>query len=545
MGPTNTAGSASGWQAKMVAAMAAAASKLLRERVETGRICRLRTGVHCRWSGDLGSGWRQVETSERGREATRMRGHRRGTKLSHGTAERQKGLTRPAAPRLFEAMRRYLWTLVGLTLVAPALHAQGLRDKISQLFIFADGKDPLFLGGTAGSDSATALHADHFVPSAVNDNGTLISFIGTAISQNVANLPVSATSGGSTFRFEGGVPVPTSGSPGAVFGERAQTLGRGRVFVGANVNRLHFETLRGVSLNDVQMTFTHENVTGPQCDSIVGASCTPYGVPTHENDVIALRLALDIDMTVTSFFLSFGLLDRVDIGVVLPIVSTSLRGTSNAQIIPFGGTTAQHFFGGTPANPQLSTSRFVDGSATGIGDIAARVKVNVTQSDRTTFAVLGDVRFPTGSEDDLLGSGHFAARGLGIVSARFGAFSPHANVGFLYRSGDLQNNTVLATVGFDHRMAPWATMAVDLVSELQVGESGQRLPGTVTYDLPFRRSVEPTNLPNERDDLINGSFGFKFTTRAGITLVANTLWPLNRGGLRPNVLWTAGLEYNF
>src|SRR2546429_3870668 len=93
-------------------------------------------------------------------------------------------------------MRRDLWSLVGLILAVSPLHAQGLRDKISQLFIFADGKDPLFLGGTAGSDSATALHADHFVPSAVSDNGTLISFIGTAISQNVANLPVSASSGG-------------------------------------------------------------------------------------------------------------------------------------------------------------------------------------------------------------------------------------------------------------------------------------------------------------------------------------------------------------
>src|SRR5438309_6943137 len=283
-------------------------------------------------------------------------------------------------------MRWCLWSLVAFTLAATPLRGQGLRDTISQLFIFADGKDPLFLGGTAGSDAATAVHADHFVPSAVNDNGTLISFIGTAISQNVANLPVSATSGGSTFRFEGGVPVATSGSPGAVFGERAQTLGRGRVFIGANINRLHFESLRGVSLNDIQMTFPHENVTGPQCDSIVGASCTPYGVPTHENDVIALRLALDIDMTVTSFFMSFGLLDRVDIGVVLPIVSTSLRGTSDAQIIPFGGPPAQHFFGGTPDNPVLTTSRFVEGSATGIGDVAARVKVSITQSERTTFA---------------------------------------------------------------------------------------------------------------------------------------------------------------
>src|SRR5436189_569241 len=442
-------------------------------------------------------------------------------------------------------MRRYLWTFLGLTLTATPLHAQGLRDKISQLFIFADGKDPLFLGGTAGSDSATALHADHFVPSANADNGSLISFIGTAISQNVANLPVSATSGGSTFRFEAGVPVPTSRSPGSVFGERAQTLGRGRVFIGANVNRLHLESLRGVRLDGIEMTFTHQNVTGPACDSLVGSSCTPYGVPTHENDVIALRLALDLDMTVTSFFVSFGLLDKVDIGVVVPIVSASLRGTSDARIIPFGGTTAQHFFGGTAANPVLATSRFVDGSATGIGDIAVRAKVTLTQSERTTFALLGDVRFPTGSEDDLLGSGHLAARGLGILSARFGGFSPHANLGFLFRSGDLQHNAVLATVGFDHLMAPWATLAADLVSEFQVGESKLRLPGTVTYDAPFRRTVEPTNIPTERDDQINGSFGFKFATGAGITLVGNTLWPLNRGGLRPNVLWTVGLEYNF
>src|SRR3989475_12541588 len=128
------------------------------------------------------------------------------------------------------------------------------------------------------------------------------------------------------------------------------------------------------------MTFTHENVTGPNCDALVGASCRPCGGPTREHDVIALRLALDIDMTVTSFFVSFGLLDRVDIGVVLPIVSSSLRGTSDAQIIPFGGTTAQHFFGGTPDNPVLTTSRFVEGSATGIGDVAARVKVSITQS---------------------------------------------------------------------------------------------------------------------------------------------------------------------
>src|SRR5881296_4046131 len=177
-------------------------------------------------------------------------------------------------------MRCWLWSFLALALSTTALNAQGLRDKISELFIFTAGKDPLFLGGTADpSNPATIqLHANHFIPSARAENGSLISFIGNAISGNVANIPVSATSGGSTFRFEGGVPVKTSVSPGPVFAERAQTLGRGRVFVGANVNRQHFETLRGVSLNDIQMTFTHENVDSPQCDSIVGADCAPYGV---------------------------------------------------------------------------------------------------------------------------------------------------------------------------------------------------------------------------------------------------------------------------
>jgi hypothetical protein len=389
------------------------------------------------------------------------------------------------------------------------------------------------------------VHENHFITSASTQNGILISFISNAISGNVAGIPVSATSGGSTFRFEGGAPVRSSLSPGPVFAERAQTLGRGRVFVGANVNRLHFETLRGVSLDDIRLNFVHQNVDSDACDTIEGRDCAPYGVPRLENDVIALRLALDIDMTVTSFFLSFGLLDRVDIGVALPIVSTSLVGTSEAQIISFAESTAAHFFGGTPGNPELSTSRSVAGSASGVGDVAVRIKVNVTQSERTSFAVLGDARFPTGSAEDLLGSGHVVARGLAILSARFGAFSPHANVGFLLRSADSLNDAMLATVGFDHLMSSWATMAVDIVSELQAGGSRTRLPGTVTYDVPFRRTVEPTNIPNRREDLISASFGFKFLTGSGITILANALWPLNRAGLRPNVLWTAGLEYNF
>jgi hypothetical protein len=235
----------------------------------------------------------------------------------------------------------------------------------------------------------------------------------------------------------------------------------------------------------------------------------------------------------------------VDLGVALPLVDVSLAGSSDAQVNPFGPPPAVHFFGGTPDDPILTASRSVEGSSTGLGDIDGRIKVNLRRAEPLSVAVLADVRFPTGSESNLLGSGAFAARGLAIFSARFGNFTPHANVGYLYRGGEFENDAVLATVGFDHLLAPWATLAVDVISQLQVGESPLQVPGPVHIEAPYHRTITPTVIPDTRDDLVDGSLGFKLTTAPGLTLVGNSGWALNRGGLRPDVIWSAGLEYNF
>ena len=444
-------------------------------------------------------------------------------------------------------MRRLILS-AGLFLLAPPLAAQHLRDRIGDLFIFGEGDQPLHLGGTADPDNPANIrvHGDHFIPAAVGSNATIISFLTNSIGSNVANLPVSATSGGSTFRFEGGVPVRTSTSAGPIFGERAQTMGRGRVLAGITRTGLTFATLRGVDLRNLGFTFTHANSDFEGCDEANGgADCSLLGVPTLENETISLNLALTLRLTVTSFLLTYGLSDRVDLGIVLPVVSTSLVGQSTAQINPFGPPPAVHFFGGTPDNPVLSAERFVQGSATGLGDVAARAKVNLRESQPLSVAVLADVRFPTGSESDLLGSGSFGVRGLAIMSARFGSFSPHANLGYTYRGGQFQNDAVLATAGFDQLMAPWATLAVDLVSELQVGDSPLEVPEQVVIEAPYRRVITPTVIPSRRDDLVNASVGMKLSTGAGITVIANSVWPLNRGGLRPNVIWTLGGEYSF
>jgi hypothetical protein len=442
---------------------------------------------------------------------------------------------------------RILPCCLALALFGTPLHAQGLEDLITDLFIFGEGDEVLFLGGSGGSDNpAVQVHGDHFIPSAVGGNATIISFLTNAVSSNVANLPLSASSGGETFRFEGATPVRTSISSGPIYAERAQTLGSGRLYVSLSRTGLQYETLRGVPLDAVPLVFTHGNVDFPDCDVIFNGDCTVYGIPQFENEVIDFTLGLDVGVDVTAFALTYGITNRIDLGVVLPVVKTELRGTSTATIIPFGTAgPPPHFFAGTEESPILTASRFVDGSSSGLGDVSARVKVNLREGTPVSVAVLAEGRFPTGSEEDLRGSGAVALRGLGIVSARLGDFSPHANIGYQYRGREADPDVFLITAGFDQLLASWATMAADLITEFPVGTTDIPVPGDVVLESPFQRTVQTSTIPDRRDDIINASLGVKLTIPQAVTVIANGVFPLNRGGMRPDVLWTAGIEYTF
>jgi hypothetical protein len=315
--------------------------------------------------------------------------------------------------------------------------------------------------------------------------------------------------------------------------------------VGIERNSSHFSSLRGVDLKNIELFFTHQNVDFPGCEVGQPDTCAKMGIPLLENDIMQFKLNLDINVEVTSIYATYGLFDNMDVGIVLPLVSTRLTGQSDAQVIPFGGPTAAHFFSGTPSNPVLSATRNVDGSAFGLGDVAVRTKVRIRESPHGNFALLGEARFATGNEDELLGSGRFAARGLAVLAGRFGTFSPHGNVGYVYRSGDVQNDGVVAIVGFDDLLQEHVTIAAELLSEMQVGKSLLTLPKPVTYDYPFKRVISPTSIPDVADDQVSASFGAKFTTNTGLSIITNALIPLNRGGLRANLTYMLGAEYAF
>ena len=64
-------------------------------------------------------------------------------------------------------------------------------------------------------------------------------------------------------------------------------------------------------------------------------------------------------------------------------------------------------------------------------------------------------------------------------------------------------------------------------------------------EAPFRRTVQTTTIPDRRDDMVSASMGVKLTIPKAATLLVNGIFPLNRGGMRSDVLWTVGAEYAF
>lgn len=412
-------------------------------------------------------------------------------------------------------------------LLPPAnASAQTLSSLINDLFTYGDCGQPLCL-------DVDNNHGEHFIPALTQGSQSVLGFLSQSIGRSTANLPISATSSGTTFRIVDGLPVRTSTSAGPIFAERPQTLGRGRFFIGANVSGISFASLNGAPTADLRFNFAHQDVGAPG-----------LGDPILENDIVSTQLSLNVTQQVAAVFATWGVLDFIDLGVAVPLVRTSITGTSYGQITPFGPV-AVHRFSGDSANPILQATTSVNGSASGIGDVAARLKINVGQSAKFGAAILTDVRLPTGREEDLLGTGSTSIRAIGIFGAQFGNFSPHLNAGYAARTDTLQNDAILATLGFDALVTEWATVAADLISQWQLGENTITLPGTIQYVTPFARAYPATSIPDKRQDVLNMSLGAKFVVRGGMVIVMNGLVPINKTGLQPGIAWTVGMEYTF
>ena len=190
--------------------------------------------------------------------------------------------------------------------------------------------------------------------------------------------------------------------------------------------------------------FNHVPDTGP------GGAPEPY-----EADVIQTTDNVSLNMDQTMLYGTVGITDRVDVSVAIPLVSVRMGVTSNANIIRVSGPTFTIPGVGTFSNPHqfnsdpnsLTNSYSSNGSGSGIGDVTFRVKGNVWRGNSLAVALAMDVRTPTGSARELLGSGATGIKPFVVVSTVGKRFSPHLNVGYQWNgesilAGDVTGTTV-------------------------------------------------------------------------------------------------------
>ena len=373
-----------------------------------------------------------------------------------------------------------------------------------------------------------------------------------SIANQLSSFPVASSAGGFTYTFDPalGVFVRASDSFGPVYAERADTIGKGRFNMGLNYSHFTFDDINDLSLRggDVRLVFTHQDVNHN------GNNLTLF----FEGDVITARVALKITTDITAFVFNFGVTDRFDVGMALPIVRVGIDARTDAAIDRLAtGTVAPgiHRFQNGSDRETFSQS----GNASGVGDIVLRAKYRVTSGTKYGLAVATDFRLPTGDENDLLGTGATQIKAFLVGSAHLGAVSPHLNAGYtwsIYPSdGKHRPDEISYTGGFDWALSPRLTFVADVIGrtfrdagvvsvENQTFEANTNPtpggpPQLVSAVLP-RLVVTPGNL-----NTLLGSVGLKINPVGNLLVTINGLFSISKEGLRDRFTPLVGLDYSF
>lgn len=392
-------------------------------------------------------------------------------------------------------------------------------------------------------------HEAHFIAGDSPQFGAVQQF-SAGIANQLSSFPIASSAGGFTYRFDPalGVFTRTADSFGPVYAERAATIGKGKFNLGLNYSHYTFDRIDDLALRDgeLRLVFTHEDVNRDANNL----------QPWFEGDVITARLFLKIETDITAFVVSYGVTDRLDLGVAVPLVHVDLDAQADATIQRIATSTSApdiHLF----VNGSTSETFRRSGSASGVGDVVLRGKFQLVRGERGGLSIAEDLRLPTGEERDLLGTGATQAKTFLIGSLHLGTFSPHVNAGYTWSSNTDDDteipDEISYTAGFDWAVSPRMTFAVDVLGRNFVNSRVVRV-----VDATFQANTNPGGPPNivtatfprlvaEEGDsnALLGSVGLKINPFGNFLLTVNGLFRLNREGLQDDFAPLVGVDWSF
>jgi len=382
-------------------------------------------------------------------------------------------------------------------------------------------------------------HSGHFNSSFQANFGPFNS----ALASRLASVPLPAPASGFTYTFDPALGVfnRSTKSFGPIVTERAETIGKKHASIGFAYQYFSFDKIDGLDLGDIPTVFTHDN-------PVAG---------TGRDDVITAQNAISARMAQFTAYVSYGISDHVDVSVAMPLVNVDLAVSSDATIRRIGTVNhAIHFFYVPTGDHYGDEKNFTKtGQASGIGDVALRLKASLVRKPSLGMAFGLESRLPTGDEKDLLGAGAFAIKPYLILSAPHGAFSPHLNAAYQWNGksllgGNILNGTKedlpdegLLAIGADLGIGQKLTVAFDVVGRRVI--NGQQV-----FEDTFTALNNTSKFPSIRFaeasyNIVDGAIGLKANPGGGLLINLNVTFKMNDGGLRDRVTPLLAIEYSF
>lgn len=367
--------------------------------------------------------------------------------------------------------------------------------------------------------------------------------ISAFIESNLAAIPLTPPSLDAAYQDGEIVNIVTGFTP--IFTESSATVGDGQFLVGSNFSYFNLSQIRGENLEDISFGF-QQNGGG---------------------DVISVNMPLDISASVFTLYGTYGITNRLDVGVAIPIVNVSIQNAgTNFQVLGSNsgcrydvyreggeGLNCRGLGGEEARSIEVDLNTFADEpeSATYLNTLAVRTKYRFPANLNVgNVAAVLDLRFPMGRGDDsLLGAGNFGAR-LTFIGEydQMGTFKPYVNVGGQFWNGNENNSLKLAT-GFNQQVMSNLFFAFDLLAKIDI-ESSNFLTGiddeiaenTTGAELSLAASSIPAI---DRDHTLNAGLGLQWAITPSIQVYGSALFALLDRGLQANIAPTAGAAIYF
>jgi hypothetical protein len=355
----------------------------------------------------------------------------------------------------------------------------------------------------------------------------------TTLATQLTQLPLLSSASGVVLVLDKSMGVyVASDNLGPILTERAQTVGKHKLFVAFAYQRFRFNSIDGTPLGRVPFVF----------QSSAGNS----QLYVQQTDKMDFKLDQYVALA------TFGLDNKTDVSVVLPFERVSLGvGTNGTQYV-VGNDGSQQ--GTAPFN------QYVPGAASGLGDMLVNIKRLFWKGERTNFAAGMLLRFPTGDALNYLGSGAYGFNPYAVFSYQAGV-SPHVRLGYQFNTTTVLNPTYNSAGeftgnaglpgGFQYDVGADAVLIKKVPTSLAVDFLGNYIvsspvlvPTTFTipsYGNEFGNLKPGTNSYNSAQL----SIGLKVKPWKTLVLYGNVLVQLNNVGLRSNPVPLIGISYMF